>query len=146
MRLTKKLSPFSSIISYNEIEEQVEKLNGLVQDLETAKEALQDALDNLDLPELDTFREVRSEYIETQEKLSKMAEQVAIQLQDEFDEKSERYKESEAGEEAQSWIDDWEQLQFEAGEADDCDIRFHSDQLDEVDVWEIDLPPASSTE
>lgn len=127
----------------DELTDQHEKL--MVNIAET-NEKIQDAVNDANEKIKEIWSDAESQisaYNEAVQAFNTFAQEVASDLQSDFDDKSDKWQESEKGESAQELINTWEEIQISEYEADGPD-ELEADELDELETLDVeDLPTES---
>lgn len=103
----------------------VAKLAEMRDELEKRVEDVNDALDTA----VEALRQGIVEYNELVEEARGFSSDIASQAQEDIGDKSERWQESERGEAAKSWADEWESADFE-------DVELP--QIERIDLGALD--------
>lgn len=118
--------------------EQLAERSALAESLRAAAQNITDAVDTYNQTVLEAQTPVQqalTAYNEVVEKAKVFANEVAEELQGEFDERSEKWQESDAGESFQGWITEWDNATLDEAEIDFPD-EVESPPMEEADTLE----------
>lgn len=100
-----------------ELAERERHADALKSKAQALEEALQEFNSGLDALRA-AFQPALDEYNEALDGAREFKEDIVSSLQEKFDDKSDRWKESERGQQVQQWIEEWEGAEFEPLELD----------------------------
>ncbi len=130
--------------------ERYEGLIDLVDQLRTSKDAYNSQIEKIKemlSPELARLNELCKEIDSALERLEGESSSLVRDMEEYYEDRSEKWQESEKGEQYQDWINAWNNLSSELPdvpeEKDDCDFE---DLLEDVYMEDEVLPPQDPTE
>lgn len=122
----------------------------LVDTLRTTSEAYNSQIEKIKemlSPELDRLNELREGIEQALETIEEESSSLVGDMEEYYEDRSEKWQESETGEQYQEWVEAWSNISSELPDVpEEVSAYDFEDLLEEVEVEDEVLPPRDSTE